>query len=504
MAQIDGLLKNHAVLIGLIEWNKDFKVQVWSPEAEKIFGYTVNEALGKSPYDFIIPETIRYHIDVIWDKLLRGDGSAHSINESITKDGRKIVCSWTNIPLKQKDGSIIGVQSIVQDITEHRKHDLMLNRLNDILIMNKTIHKELSLATNERDLLQKICNILVQLKGVSVAWVGLRQSDYTVMPVAWFGIEEKDLVDLNVRWDESKNSGGLMGVAIREMRFVVSEDLLHDSRAAPYKNLSKKKNLRSAIAIPLMYKQELIGAIAIFSDLQEFFNDEVVTLLCEAAEDIAMTIISSRLGIKLQTEANTLKIVRESLNKTIEGIVNITEIRDPYTGGHERGVAKIAIAIAQILGWSEDRIEGLKVMCYLHDVGKIAVPLEILSKPGKLSDEEFSIIKTHPQVGYNILKNINFPWPVAEVVLQHHERMDGSGYPRGLKGEDILFEARILSVSDVVDAICNHRPYRPALGVNKALLEILMHKGTLYDPDVVDACIKFFTEKPRTFDSLDK
>jgi putative nucleotidyltransferase with HDIG domain len=171
------------------------------------------------------------------------------------------------------------------------------------------------------------------------------------------------------------------------------------------------------------------------------------------------------------------------------------EIRDPYTFGHQRRVTHLATAIAKEMALSPDQIEGIAVAGNLHDIGKINVPSEILNKPGKLSDIEFALIKSHPQAGYEIVKDIEFPWPVAEVLLQHHERMNGSGYPRGLAGGDILLEARIMAVADVVEAMASHRPYRPTLGIDKALEEIVQNKGILYDPDVVDACLKLFKEK---------
>ncbi len=187
------------------------------------------------------------------------------------------------------------------------------------------------------------------------------------------------------------------------------------------------------------------------------------------------------------------------LRKTVEGVVRtiarIVEMRDPYTAGHQRRVAELACAIAEEMGLDRKRIEVLRIAGLLHDIGKISVPAEILSKPGKLTDVEMKLIMAHPKVGYEILKNIDFDGPVAEIVLQHHERMDGSGYPRGLKGDEILLEARILGVADVVEAMASHRPYRPALGIQMALDEIKRNKGKLYDPQVVDACIKVFKEK---------
>ena len=194
----------------------------------------------------------------------------------------------------------------------------------------------------------------------------------------------------------------------------------------------------------------------------------------------------------------------EKLRRAMEGIVQAmavtVEKRDPYTAGHQRRVANLACAIAKEMGLSADQIDGIRMAGVIHDLGKIAVPAEILSKPTRLTDIEFSLIKTHAQAGYEMLNTIDFPWPIAQMVHQHHERIDGSGYPKGLSGEDILLEARILGVADVVEAIASHRPYRPARGIDKALDEILQNKGTLYDPEVVNACLKVLSEKGFKFE----
>jgi HD-GYP domain-containing protein (c-di-GMP phosphodiesterase class II) len=184
----------------------------------------------------------------------------------------------------------------------------------------------------------------------------------------------------------------------------------------------------------------------------------------------------------------------------VVALANTVELKDPYTAGHQRRVGQLSCAMARELGWSPDQVEGIQVLCFLHDMGKIAVPAEILNKPGKISLTEFSLIKVHPQVGYDILKDIAFPWPIARGVLQHHERLDGSGYPSGLTAEGITPEAKILAVADVVEAISSHRPYRPALGIDQALEEITDNRGKLYDPDAVDVCVRLFTKKEFQFE----
>ena len=201
----------------------------------------------------------------------------------------------------------------------------------------------------------------------------------------------------------------------------------------------------------------------------------------------------------VQERTEELQATLNDLRKAMQGIIHVMvltiESRDPYTAGHQQRVTLLASALAQEMGLSEKDVEGVKMASLIHDIGKISVPSEILSKPGKLTEIEFCLVKTHPQSGYEILKNITLPWPIAQIVLQHHERLDGSGYPLGLKDKEILLEAKIIGVADVVEAMASHRPYRPALGIEKALEEISQKKGLLYDSKVVDTCIKLFTEK---------
>ncbi|KAF0159074.1 MAG: response regulator receiver [Syntrophaceae bacterium] len=191
----------------------------------------------------------------------------------------------------------------------------------------------------------------------------------------------------------------------------------------------------------------------------------------------------------------TLESLRKSFGATIQVMVSAVESRDPYTAGHQVRSANLACAIATEMELPQDTIEGLRMAGSIHDIGKLSIPAEILSKPTQLSELEFSLIKEHARTGHEMLKDVESPWPLAEIVYQHHERMDGSGYPRHLKGEEICMEARIMAVADVVEAMASHRPYRPGLGIDAALNEIEKNKGTIYDEAVVDACLKLFREK---------
>jgi PAS domain S-box-containing protein len=191
----------------------------------------------------------------------------------------------------------------------------------------------------------------------------------------------------------------------------------------------------------------------------------------------------------------TLESLRRAVGVTVQVMVSAVETRDPYTAGHQIRSAALARTIATEMGLSQEKIEGIRIAGSIHDIGKLSIPAEILSKPTKLSEIEFSLIKEHSWQGFEILKGVESPWPLAEIVYQHHERMDGSGYPRKLKGDEILLEARIMAVADVVEAMASHRPYRPALGIDAALEEIEKNRGTLYDEAVVDTCLRLFREK---------
>jgi PAS domain S-box-containing protein/putative nucleotidyltransferase with HDIG domain len=229
-----------------------------------------------------------------------------------------------------------------------------------------------------------------------------------------------------------------------------------------------------------------------------YLEDSIYPLRNEKGEIIGLRGLVRDVTERKKAEAdlkNALDKITSTLEGSMDAIAMMSELRDPYTAGHQRNVTQLAISIATEMGLSEEQMSGLRVAGLLHDVGKVYVPSEILSKPGKLSELEKGLAKAHAEAGYDIVKTIRFPWPVDQIIRQHHERMDGSGYPRGLSGDDIMLEARILAVADVVEAMMSHRPYRPALGLEKALDEITGNRGTLYDEKAVDTCVSLFRVK---------
>ena len=385
------------------------------------------------------------------------------------------------------------------DITERKAHEVKLNRLNLLLLTIRNINEYLLVAESEEALYRFVCEALKGFEGIVGVVIATRLPDYVLKPVAWAGFSEAMIAALRIRWDESALGGGVMGVATREGRPVVSADVENDPRYLPWQEIVQTWQLKSAAAVPLIAAGEAVGVLGIYSALRSSFDQEIISFLAEVANDIAIGVGSLRLKNKLEA---TLSSLRKSLDGSVETIASMVELRDPYTAGHERRVAQLACAIGREMGLPERQTEGLRVIGYLHDIGKIAVPAEILSNPAQLTEIERLLVRAHAQTGYDILKNLEFPWPVAQAVLQHHERLDGSGYPQGLKGPDIILEARILMVADVVEAMASHRPYRAAIGLEGALAEITANCGKFYDERVVETCISLFTEKGFEFNSI--
>lgn len=355
-------------------------------------------------------------------------------------------------------------------------------------------------ASDENELLQAICRLLVEEGGLRLAWVGFAEHDdaKTVRPVARFGTDEGYVDAARVTWADVERGQGPTGTAIRSGMLQVNQDFARNPRVAPWRDAALRHGFGSSIALPLTGEAGVFGALTIYSHEPDAFTPDEVALLSELGDDLAygITVLRTRAERRLYLDK-----IKRNLEDTIQAIAAVVEMRDPYTAGHEERVAALATAIGRRLGWSETRTDGLHVAGSIHDVGKISVPIEILTKPATLNEMEYDLVRVHAQASHDILRGIDFPWPVAVTVLQHHERLDGSGYPQGLKGDEILPEARVLAVADVVESIASHRPYRPAMGLEAALREIIDHRGSLYDPSVVDACVALFREQGFEFPS---
>lgn len=390
----------------------------------------------------------------------------------------------------------------VQDITERRLAEVALAKLNRTLRTLSAGNGVLVRAGDETDLLKQMCATIVENAGYRLAWIGMVEHDAgkSVRPVANAGFEEGYLESLDITWADEERGQGPTGCAVRTGTYQLAQDILADPKFVPWREQARRRGYASSIAVPLKDTEgKVFGVLNIYAVEAQAFGEAEIKLLQELADDISYGIRARRVEKeRVQYLAENLKNagrLKEALVGTIGAIALTVEKRDPYTAGHQVRVADLATAIGAEIGLDADRIEGLKLGCLIHDIGKIYVPAEILNRPGALSEAEFGMIKSHCQVGYDIIKDVVFPWPVADMVLQHHERRDGSGYPNGLKGDEIILEARILTVADVVEAISAHRPYRPALGIDVALEEILGKRGVWYDEAVVDACVRLVREK---------
>lgn len=388
--------------------------------------------------------------------------------------------------------------TVFSDITEGKQAELHIKKLYSLQTAIRDINQELLCFKDEAALFHQVCAILAKVEFVNSVWIGMTgEGSFDIKPVAQIGFEEEFLATVKVAWNGSEYGSGPSGTAIKTKQPVVINDIASDPNFAPWRAEAMQRGTAASISLPLIFEGKAIVIINIGSAQKDVFGDEEVSFLTEVAGDIAVGIRASRLQKEINRSVEKLRL---ALNNTVAAIGLLCEQKDPYTAGHQRRTTQLAVAIARGMNLPQDTVDGIEIASLIHDIGKFTVPSEILSKPGKLSEFEFGIIKAHSDTAYQILKGLDFPWPVAKIILQHHERMNGSGYPQGLSADNICIEARILAVADVVEAMSSHRPYRPALGVGMALEEILQKKGILYDAEVADACIRLFYEKEFHFE----
>ncbi len=410
----------------------------------------------------------------------------------VAKDGRRISVEFVSNVYDCEGVDVI--QCNIRDNTKRHIAELALRLTTRSLKMLSESNMALLEASSENELRTEYCRIAVETGNYMMAWIGVTDSgpDLLVRPVAHYGHDDGYLDTVKITWSDTENGNGPTGRAIRLGQVQFTENIATDPSMSPWRTEALKRGFHSSIALPFQPVEGVKACMTLYSGVPSIWSAPERKLLREIALDLAFGITAMRTSeAKLKYQEG----LRTSLEKTIQVIASAIDMRDSYTGGHQQRVASICVRIATELGLSKDRIQGLHLAATIHDLGKIACPAELLSKPGHLSANEFNIIKEHPLTGFNILKSVDFPWPIAQIVLQHHERIDGSGYPKGLTGDAILLEAKILSVADVVEAMASHRPYRPALGIEAALNEITKHRGTSFDADVVDKCLRIFHEQ---------
>jgi PAS domain S-box-containing protein/putative nucleotidyltransferase with HDIG domain len=418
------------------------------------------------------------------------------VKRFLRKDGSIVWVDVASGLRRDPEGQPLYFMTSFTDLTERRASEASLVRASRALKALSGVNEALVRAESEDDLLAKVCEAVIRDTEYALVWVGYLEGDeaQSIVPVSVCGDASDYVADLVVSWGDGSSGAGPTGQAVRELRAVAMHHMDTDPDYEPWRAAAAKHGFRSSIGLPLVGAGGVpIGVLTIYSRDENVFGDDETELLAEMAGDLSYGIEALR-AAERRDEAE-VDLVRtntrlEGLLKSItETMGKVIETRDPYTQGHERGVAKLSRAIAEEMGLPTGEVDAIEIAALVHDVGKLAVPTEILTKPGRLSDTEFALIKEHSRSGYEILRDIDFGWPIADIVLQHHERMDGTGYPAGLSGDDLLMASRILALADVVDAMASHRPYRAALGLAAAVAEVVDHPEK-YDAQVSAAFMR--------------
>ena len=372
-----------------------------------------------------------------------------------------------------------------------------LQKQNWALLAHAMASSALVRSNNRDDLISGVCNAIVNQSPYILAWVGLAMHDNlkTVQVIGSHGVAADYAKGIDVKWSPDTSAGkGPTGQCIQTSLPVLILDTENDPRFLPWRERSKPYGIRSVIALPIKdHEPQAIAALTVYANLPNAFGEVEIQLFESLAKEIGFGLAAIEKQQLLDEEIKERERLNDqlikTLNSTIEAMSKTMEWRDPYTAGHQKKVALLSQAIARKLGWGEERIKGLYLAALVHDLGKIATPSEILTKPSMLTETELALIKEHPKTGYDILKDIPFTWPIAQAVYQHHERIDGSGYPNQLVGDAIIPEAKILAIADTIESMTSHRPYRPGLGLEKAILQVKSEAGKTLDPAICEvAC----------------
>ncbi|MGE3376586.1 MAG: HD domain-containing phosphohydrolase [Vicinamibacteria bacterium] len=473
-----------------------------NPRMATIFGYDSPAAIVGLPVEALVaPEDRTTVAENIAERLAGHVQSAAYGFHGLRKDGR-VVDIGVHGTIARYDGrpAILGT---LQDITERKR--IEDERIEHLARAQRQIEIAGAVSLSEALLAGDVHQLAREITETAAATVGVERAN-----VWLFNADETELRCI----DDYRASTGEHGAgavlreaqyanefqALKSSRYVAANDPHSDPRTAGYaESYLRPLGITAMLDAVIQISGRHLGLLCLeHVGRAHAWEQDEIAFACQLADKLALALAMRQTrDAQAQIEGYAGKL-EHAMQGTLEVVAKMVELRDPYTRGHERRVGEICAAIAGEMGLDDDRIEGLRVAGGVHDVGKIAAPAEILSKPTRLTPSEYALVKEHAQLGYEILKEVEFPWPVAEVARQHHERIDGSGYPRGLKDGEILLEARILAVADTVEAMSSHRPYRPGLGIEVALAEIERGAGTGYDRDVAAACLRLFREKGYT------
>ena len=467
-------------------------------------GLDWRQLIGKKDRD-IWPDKLALGYMAEDEKILRTGMSKVFEREIPERDGESRWAEVIKRPVLNEHGEIIGTTGIARDITKQRQMTIELQRNYGLLQRLADMQNRFIEQTDSFSFYQELLDAYIDLTESQYGFIG--EIVYTKGDVSH--VQTYAMTD--IAWNESagtfsdrhRSSGlkfntldSLYGSVMTTGKVIIANDPGEDRRSCGLPD--GHPELNTFLGIPFWGSERLMGIVALANRREGYSVDLVQSLSMLISTSEVMMAADRTKQRRRESEderKRTLSRLRQAMRDIVRAMGRIIEVRDPYTAGHQRKVADLARVIAMEMDVSSAVIEGIHIAGLVHDIGKFAIPSEVLSKPGTLTKIETNMMRTHTGVGFNILKGIDFEHPIAETVFQHHERIDGSGYPRGLRGDEMLLESKILAVADTIEAMASHRPYRAALGIDAALKEISKNRGILYDPGVVDACIRLFREK---------
>jgi len=465
-----------------------------NPSAETLFGHSAAVLKQRTIADLHPPEQAE-EVQQAFAAGVAQPGVSDCF-DIVRADGSRLPVEIRTGSFIGDGGRLVGIGSF-RDISQRVRAENDTRRLNWALTAVNRAAFALASAGSEADMMRLLCEGLTG-DGFVLSWVGLAQDDAarSISVAAKAGSAQGYLDRLELSWADVANGRGPTGLAIRHNRTEVNNDIQTNSAFAPWAERARAFQIRSSMSTPLLRQGRPFGALTIYSHQVNAFTPQVVRLFEDLGRELVVGLDAKRLLLAYELEAR--KFLEEKLKykavleQAIAALATTIAKRDPYTAEHQKKVANYAVDISLKLGWDLDRCESVYMAGLVHDIGKINVPSEILNRPGRLIPAEFELVKLHPLTGYDILVGIDFPWKIAEITRQHHERLDGSGYPDGLKGEAIMPEAQVIAVADIFDAMSSHRPYRPTLGHKAALAELQRLRGHQLDATIVDAALEVF------------
>ena len=467
-----------------------------NPAAESLTGYTRDELIGLH-ITKVHPEGERERVKAEF-KRAAGRAQMHPGLHLLRKDSSRVPVSIWSSDALTADGRTLIIAEF-RDISDQVAKEHELSAQNWALSAFSIAALALGRARSASSLLQSICEAVTQQSVYVLATVGIAEesAEKRILVAAAAGSALGYLDGIHLSWSEDGAGGqGPAGKSIRTNALQIVDDTETSPAFAEWRERARQFGIRACVSIPLKIENGWQGALLVYSAHPHAFESAPLEVFERLGEQIVHGIQAIEHKQLLEAERKHLEMARKSLTDALQAsvaaMVTAMEMRDPYTAGHETRVADIAYAIGAEMGWDESRLEGLRMAAMVHDIGKLSIPTVILSKPGRLTAEEYTLVKKHPETGYAILREIPFSWPIADMVRQHHEKLDGSGYPLGLKEDEILPESKVLAVADIVEAMTTTRTYRPPIDLDVVLDRIQSEAGVLLDAEVVRICVALF------------